>query len=288
VIWGWPLDRVMAMVGIAKDFDSSRGLDTDLAWLHRHDGGTEIYYVANLADHPEDLTARFRVSDKEAELWHPLTGEIESASYALLDGRTTVPLRLDGHESVFVVFRHAAASPSRQVTRPTIATVATIGGPWRLTYPAEFGGAAPRQLPALVSWTELTDEPAKYFSGSATYAQTVSAPATWFRDGATVWLDLGDVRDLASVSVNGRSLGLAWKPAYRFDVTNTMQPGENQLEIRVTNQWTNRLLGDQQVPPERRVLNSDVRVGTFRGNPADLPLPASGLLGPVTVLVQTP
>jgi hypothetical protein len=88
-----------------------------MPWIHRRAGDTDIYFVANRTDRAQDVEARFRVSGKQAELWHPDTGAIEPAGYAIADGRTTVPLHLAERESVFVVFRRAARSPSRTLPR---------------------------------------------------------------------------------------------------------------------------------------------------------------------------
>jgi hypothetical protein len=99
-------------------------------------------------------------------------------------------------------------------------------------------------------------------------------------------LDLGVVADMAEVSVNGRSLGLVWKPPYRVDVTGVLRAGSNSIEIKVTNEWNSRIMGDQQAPANQRVLSS---AGGGRGGPAaNSQPPVSGLLGPVTVIRQTP
>jgi hypothetical protein len=111
----------------------------------------------------------------------------------------------------------------------------------------------------------------------------VQAPKSWFKTGARLLLDLGTVQDLAEVSVNGKAIGLLWKPPYRVDVTGTLKPGENRLEIKVTNQWTNRLIGDRSAPPEKKVLAAG---GAAPGGVGAInqALPASGLIGPVTLL----
>ena len=54
------------------------------------------------------------------------------------------------------------------------------------------------------------------------------------------------MKNIAEVSVNGKYLGIVWKPPFRVDVTGIMKPGTNALEIKVTNLWVNRLIGDQQ------------------------------------------
>jgi hypothetical protein len=129
------------------------------------------------------------------------------------------------------------------------------------------------------SWSEQTDVAIRYFSGTASYSQSLKVPAGWQRGTDRLVLDLGEVRELAEVLVNGRSQGIVWHPPYRVDVTDAMHSGSNQIEIRVTNLWVNRLIGDAQNDGQ-----SDAKKVTFTIFPpyrADAPLRPSGLLGPV-------
>jgi hypothetical protein len=174
--------------------------------------------------------------------------------YATESGFTVVPLDLTERESVFVVFRNAAPAAARSASVAVETKLTTLSGPWTLTFPANWGAPASVQMPKLTSWTENTDAGVKYFSGTATYTRTVQAPALWFRPGQHIWIDLGKVRDIAEVKVNGKSAGLTWAPPYRVDVTAALKPGANRLEIEVTNEWTNRQIGDRLVPAEKRVL----------------------------------
>jgi hypothetical protein len=112
----------------------------------------------------------------------------------------------------------------------------------------------------------------------------VEAPRAWFRTGAKTLLDLGVVADIAEVSINGKSLGVLWKPPYRVDVTDALRAGRNEIVVKVTNQWTNRIMGDQLLPADRRVLRS---AAGGRGGAGGAAPPASGLLGPVTVVLRT-
>jgi hypothetical protein len=235
--------------------------------------------VANRTDRPRDIEARFRVDGKEAELWHPDTGEMEPASYSIENKLTTVPLHLDVRESVFVVLRKPAASPSREVPKPVFSRLATIEAPWRVSFQPELGAPPSIEMPKLQSWTENPDPGVKFFSGTATYTQTMPAPGSWFGKGDRIWLDLGNVRDIAEISINGKPFGTLWKPPYRIDVTNAIKAGPNQLEIKVTNQWSNRIAGDAAGGP--RILSGGGGRGFGRGarGPAD-----SGLLGPVTLI----
>jgi hypothetical protein len=121
----------------------------------------------------------------------------------------------------------------------------------------------------------------KYFSGTATYTKTIRAPQSWFQERAKLLLDLGTVRDIAELSVNGKVLGILWKPPYVMDVTGVIKPGENEIQIKVTNQWTNRLIGDRSAPADKKVLPVGSSRGFFGRMP---PLSESGLNGPVTVV----
>jgi len=283
VVWGLSPGDVLNSLRIPKDVEYSRGLDAKVSWLHRRSGDADIYFVANRTDASQDITARFRVSGKEAELWHADTGEIEPAEFSIADGRTTVALHLAERESVFVVFRRTAASSARTLPRSTVTTLATFDGPWTVDFPSNLGAPASVTLAKLESWTANADEGVKYFSGTATYTKTVKVDRRWFRredhQGERILLNLGTVNDLAEVTVNGQTLGILWKSPYQVDVTGALKPGENRLEIKVTNEWTNRLIGDRTAAPEKKVLSPGVP--GFGPQPT---LNNSGLLGPVTLV----
>ncbi|MBN2243577.1 MAG: glycoside hydrolase, partial [Acidobacteria bacterium] len=282
VVWGLPLEEVLSQADIAKDAEFSGSLDTSMEWIHRRSEEADIYFVANRTDRSQDIQGRFRVQGREAELWHPDTGEIEPAAYAISGGRTTVPLRLEPRESVFVVFRRSAAATARTLPPPAITALATIKGPWDVAFPPDLGAPERIRLTRLESWTANPDDGVKYFSGTATYIKKIQVPKDWLKPGVRIALDLGTVKDMARLSVNGREAALLWKPPYRADVSNFLHAGANLLEISVTNQWTNRRIGDSTLEPQNRVLASPPawmeRFGTPKA-PAD-----SGLIGPVTVV----
>jgi hypothetical protein len=135
-------------------------------------------------------------------------------------------------------------------------------------------------LRQLTSWTENSDPGIQFFSGTATYSSTFSVPAAQLQAGRPIFLNLGAVRDIAEVKVNGTSVGITWAPPYRVDVTSVLRPGANKLEISVTNEWTNRLIGDRSLPLEKRIL-SQPPPPVWPGTPSVLL--ESGLLGSVTL-----
>ncbi|MBN1818867.1 MAG: hypothetical protein JW828_16005 [Sedimentisphaerales bacterium] len=282
VTWGLPLEDVLSTAGIARDAEFAGPLDASIVWIHRRLGDTDIYFVANRTDRLQKIESRFRVEGRDVELWHPDTGAIEPAGYKIADGRTTVPLQLDPRESVFVVFRRPAASPSRILPQPTTAALATLDGPWEVVFQPNLGAPEKIRLERLESWTKNSDEGVKYFSGTATYTKTVQVPQDWLKPGTGIVLDLGTVKDIAQISINGKPAATLWKPPYRHDISKFLKTGANRFEISVTNQWTNRRIGDGELDPERRVLSSPPSWMDRFGPPK---IPAeSGLIGPVTVV----
>ena len=169
--------------------------------------------------------------------------------------------------------------------------MAALGGPWQLSFPPDLGAPASLTLERLAPWSASDQDGVKYFSGTATYTHPFDVQQAWIGAGDRLMLDLGDVRDLAQVSVNGKDLGVVWKPPYRVDITEAAHSGRNELTVKVTNEWTNRIMGDARLPNERKVLPGDRGgggggFGGFGGRGAQTPAP-SGLLGPVALTVNT-
>jgi hypothetical protein len=150
-----------------------------------------------------------------------------------------VSLTLQPNDAVFVVFRKKAASPSRTVAKRVDTTLSAVNGSWDVAFQPNRGAPARITLPGLISWHEHPDPGVKYFYGAGTYTKTIQAPAEWFQAGAALLLDLGDVKNVAEVAVNGKPLGTYWKAPFRVDVTSALKPGPNRLEIKVVNLWVN-------------------------------------------------
>jgi hypothetical protein len=176
-----------------------------------------------------------------------------------------------------------------------------IAGAWNVRFPPNWEAPAQVQLDKLLSWSDHADRGIRYFSGTATYGKEIEVPAEWLRDGRELWLDLGRVKNFADVALNGQNLGTFWKPPFRVNLTSAAKPGANRLEVKVTNLWPNRLIGDEQLPDDRQWTGK--RLASWpdwllAGKPSptgrltfttwhhwtkDAPLLESGLLGPVTL-----
>lgn len=264
------LQQLLDAAGVQPDVE----LPEELRFLHRTLPGTEIYWLNKPSAESETLTLSFRTSGHQVQLWHPDNGLIEEASYTVKNGRTEVVVPMSPDDAVFVVFSGKGKGSSVQPV-PAASVLAEVSGPWTVRFQEKRGAPAESVFPTLVSYTENEQSGIRYFSGIATYTQTLDVPAVT----GSVRLDLGQVCDLAEVYVNGTFCGYAWKAPYTVDVTSALKPGANELEVRVANAWTNRLIGDKQ-PGAVPVAWSDSD-RSFTGRE---PLRPAGLLGPVRLI----
>ncbi len=189
-----------------------------------------------------------------------------------------------------------------QTVEATPGAPVVIEGPWRLSFPPGRGAPDQIELARLISWTEHPEAGVRFFSGTATYSAEFRWPEEPRRAGERWLLDLGDVWVIAEPSLNGRPFGVLWRAPYTVDVTDAVRPGANRLEVRVTNLWPNRLIGDEHLPddcdwpvlgalrslPEWFVKGQSrpsgrVAFTTWRHWTKGDPLLSSGLLGPVRI-----
>ena len=267
--------------------------------IHRRTtDGTDIYFVTASGTGRGSVT--FRVTDKVCELWDPVTGNRRRAPEAkpTPDGRTKVPFVFPKDGSVFVVFRPKALAdrdwPQTDVP-PVLRHVPLAGGtaiegPWTV----RLGNGT---FDRLGDWTKSDDPAVRYFSGTASYATTFALDEVKKGDRL---LMLGTVAGgLAEVFVNGTDCGVVWcAPWYAKVPAAALKKGTNKLEVRVTNTWRNRLIGDCLLPPEQRVTKSCLEYKTsplnnvrgevsFRnrasGYSANDSLVSCGLYGPVSL-----
>ncbi len=281
VLVGQTAREALSELGIGPDFESAGASPgSQLDYIHRRDGDREIYFLSSRAKQPQSFRCTFRVAGKQPELWDPVSGAHRLArAWSETEGRTTLPLDFAACGSIFVIFQHPAAAPAQPQASnsPALSTLQSLAGPWNVAFDPKWGGPASTTFEQLESWTACPEPGVKYYSGTAVYRKTFILSSE--RAGKHIWLDLGDVRELAQVKLNGQTLGIVWTPPYRVDATRALRPGENQLEVEVVNFWCNRIIGDQFLPPEQRFTRTNIRKLTRLS-----PLMDSGLLGPVHLL----
>ncbi len=198
------------------------------------------------------------------------------------------------YDCVFATGKHAS------LHIPEIPAPVAIEGPWSVKFPTGWGAPDQIHLDKLIAWNKYPDAGVRYFSGTGEYQTEFEIPAELLAPHRRIYLDLGQVAVMARVAVNGQDMGILWKPPFKLDVTSVLKPGRNTLNIPVTNLWINRMIGDQQLPPDSKraadghllqwpqwlLENKPSPTGRFTFTTWQLwhktdPLVESGLIGPV-------
>jgi hypothetical protein len=174
------------------------------------------------------------------------------------NGVTALALKFEPTESFFVVFRRpVAAAAATGANFAELQTVAEVAGSWSVHFDPQWGGPGAVEFETLEDWTKRPEAGVQYYSGTAVYKKSITLPA--MKSGKRVYLDLGKVNHLASVSVNGKRLGVLWTTPWRIEVTSAMKMGANTVEVAVTNVWANRLIGDERQPADFEWEHGDTR-----------------------------
>ena len=312
------VDKTLAARGIGPDFAClTPSCAEDIRWIHRlAPDGSEVYFVALPNEAPVSLVAAFRVIGRTPEIWNPETGRAaKPADWFAADDRTVVRLDFDPSGAAFVVFRPTPTQKLAEVERASCSFSQFVDGPWEVTFLDGRGSpATPVTFDILAPWNEHAHDGIRYYSGSAIYKKSIPAPRV--KPGERVILDLGDVKNIATVTVNGKQYPVLWKPPYRVDITDALPPLSAtshpspftlHLSLKITNLWPNRLIGDDALPCDATYGKTDKGNGgiqsipqrVFEGKPSptgrhtfttwqlwkknDKLLP-SGLIGPVRLI----
>ncbi len=286
VFWGQTARQTLQSSGSRPDFQCTGTSPAgEVDWIHRTSGTTELYFVASRWEPAEHVRCSFRVTGKQPELWNPVTGTIRDAkAFRQGDGVTTLPLDFDPCGSTFVIFRKpiaVTAQGTAETNSLPLMPLTQLTGAWNVSFDPAWGGPARVNFPALMDWTQRPEDGIKYYSGHAVYRKHFLLPGGMH--GKSLILDLGDVKDVASVRLNGHDLGVVWTHPARVEITRAARAGENALEVMVVNLWPNRLIGDAKLPSGKHYTETNMH--KFGANSPLLP---SGLLGPVQVLASVP
>jgi len=275
----------------------------NLRYICRQTKELDIYFVGNRDATQQCVTATFRTEGGQPEFWNPVDGSRRTLGDVkrFEKGGVAIPVTLEAYESGFVVFKRKATAwvvdakgDARLASNfPALKPVQELKGAWEVTFDPKWGGPKdPVAFQNLVDWSKHSDPAIKYYSGIASYKTTFDCTAP---QSAPLYLSLGTVHKLARVKLNGETLGIAWTPPYRLEVTGKVRPTGNVLEIEVANTWVNRLIGDQQ-PADKgaRTLKWENSLLEGKSYPAGRytfttvsnykdksPLQESGLVGPV-------
>jgi len=292
--------QLLKSMNVPQDFEVNK----PIRYTHRTSADYDIYFIANTTGEEQKATATFRSTNGTPELWDPITGETRKLPQFTVKGsQTTIPLQFVAYQSYFIVFNKNSTLKlaSTQANFPKFKELNTLKGPWQVAFDPKWGGPKSVIFDKLTDWSQNSNDGIKYYSGFATYTKDFDAPANISKTKGHIYIDFGDIKDLAKVKLNGKDLGIIWTAPYRVDVSHALQPGQNHLEVQVVNRWVNRLIGDQKLPDDGIkdgkwpdwLLKGHPRPSTrytfttYNPYKPNSPLFASGLIGPVTIQQAT-
>ncbi len=241
--------------------DPARTRDVKEKAQHAADSGTGSFRVSDMAagDDPAYGIAKTLVIEYTIDGKHAIARGTDPEIIDLVspeDAVSACSMSASATGLTLTAWEPGKYTISRAAGKPVVANVSavpapvTISGPWDVIFPPNQGAPEQIKMDKLVSLSERPEPGVKYFSGTATYRTTFDVPKAFLGSGRSVCLDLGNVQVIAQVKLNGRSLGTLWKRPFMADVTGALRPGRNELEVKVTNLWINRMIGDEQLPED--------------------------------------
>jgi hypothetical protein len=260
-----------------EDF-SSAGVEPDIlvpdgiAWTHRRDGETDIYFISNQEDYSREMDVSFRVSGKSPFCWYPLDGSVVNPTWNEENNRTSAQFALPPSGSVFVIFEKVVSTSVFDV-KPTeiLSSVTELTAKWDIHF---TNNDIKMTSDTLFDWSKHADSSISNYSGTTIYK------TTFFTDNISdrILLDLGKVYNLATVRVNGEDCGTLWTSPFQTDISGAVKKGLNKLEIEVTNTWANAIkASDKGIPPFAGIKTN----GQYRRQ--EEILLEAGLLGPLHI-----
>ena len=298
VIWGKTPREILLSDGIKPDFTfpGQESNPEQFDYIHRTTGDSEIYFVINRTNRPENTEFTFRVTGKQPEIWNAVTGEIHDVkAFRQESGSITLKLNLDRFDSYFVLFHKPIIKDSKENIEddsPNLIDYLNLSDLWKVNFDPLWGGPKEAVFPKLINWVDRSEEGIKYYSGKATYRKTfdlileTTSKTKTERNDKPLYLDLGNVKNVAEIRLNGRNLGILWCAPWRVEITHSVKAKDNILEIEVINLWANRVVGDLNLPREKRFTKTHAAF-RFDMLKANTPLLDSGLLGPVRILTNS-
>lgn len=254
-----------------------------------------------------------RGSKKELHVVYSANGEIckkyvsEGDKLNLGESVPTSKLVSDGSKTTWItpysgkITYTTSSGKTRTIQTDSIPGLIQLVGPWDVSFPHDLKEPADITFDTLASWSTSPDERICYFSGTATYKKKFVLPENLLQSDYSLELDLGVVQVMAEVIVNGKNLGVLWKAPFRVDLHDAVHKGINELEVKITNLWPNRLIGDEHFLddtewngscikkwPEWLVKHTErqskrTTFSTWKFWNKDSSLQPSGLLGPVII-----
>ncbi|OOQ61203.1 glycosyl hydrolase [Mucilaginibacter pedocola] len=276
VLSGMGMEEAFKIVKAGPDFKARNA--EQVLFIHRKLADGDMYFVSNQNEKPINFTGEFSIAGKQPELWDAITGKTRALpNYTQTATTTKVPMQLAPLESAFIIFRKPGKGGNKAKTNyPVPAKSISIEKPWTVSFDKTMRGPVkPIVFDTLADWSKSANDSIKYYSGTAWYRNSFKVEK--LQQGGKYVIDLGLARSIAKVYVNGKEMGGVWTPPYRVDISKAVKAGENKLEVKVVNNWVNRLVGDSKMPVGTRPTQ------VIYGPDANTGLQQSGLLGPVKI-----
>lgn len=254
---------------VVNDFSTTTNDSILVKYIHRHQQNTDVYFVANTARIMGVANCTFKISGMQPELWDPVTATTKKITqFDDKNGFTTIRIPFEKAQSFFIVFRSQKniIEPAKNDDFPAMKKVVELKGEWLVLFDSKWGDPAkPIVLNRLEDWISNTNRGIKYFSDTAVYKKEFNLSIAQIPDKkSTSYLDLGMVKYIASVKLNGKNLGVVWTAPWQIRIpSGLLKLQNNQLIVEVTNVWANRLIGDEQEPADCEWLNAHIDNGKF-------------------------
>jgi len=253
ILTGMTLEEVFDLIKVIPDCKFP--YDDPLLFIHRKIKDGDIYFITNQSDKTITVNPEFRVSGKSPELWDPSTGNIRPLhAFEMKPESTSVPLKLEAYESAFIFFRKTNRKPQGgkgELNFPEPVVIKELQGPWTVSFePGKRGPVKPVVFTTLHDWSTDNNDSIKYYSGSAIYKASFTLNLS--DREKRLFIDLGSVKVMAKVKLNGKYVGGVWTAPWRIEISDAVREGENALEVEVVSTWVNRLIGDSVLPAEER------------------------------------
>lgn len=299
---------VLKKMDLREDFTSSG----EVRFIHRSTDNMDIYFVSNRTGQPVKTNCHFRTEMSQTlgksagmpELWDPLTGDTRSlVEFSCNQNETVIPMLFEPYQSFFVVIdrktKGSGNNAGEKSNFPGITDVSEISGNWTVSFDTLWGGPGKENFTQLSDWSQNSNKGIKYYSGIAAYAISFSLPDSLDLSKANgLYLDLGEVHNMARIKLNGEDLGVLWTFPWRVGISKWVKKAGNRLEIEVANLWVNRLIGDEAMPydgvvnnrwPEWLIKSGQRTSGrytftSYNYYKKESPLLRSGLIGPVKIV----
>jgi hypothetical protein len=272
------LSGVLKEMNIEEDFKED---SETIRYTHRTSIHWDIYFVSNKTNELVETNCYFRSGEENASIWDPITGKtykLDNLSFN--DNAWQVELKFEPYQSYFIVFDKRDTQNRRDSFFKEESVLMTLNDKWDVAFDTKFGGPERIVFDGLSDWTDHKDDGVKHYSGIASYSNIFDLPEGFDINEGEIIIDLGSVKNLARVVLNGQEVGTLWTYPWKLNITDKLVEKNNRLVIEVANLWVNRLVGDEKLKQEGK---KGYTFTTYNHYDANSPLEPSGLLGPVTI-----